>query len=209
MLDETDVLDNAKADMDYWCKFTWLTIDQLTALSFGINPDIINMESIEKTPYQNFAKKYKNQYRLISQAPLNYKKRPPSSSIQMNILTAQLCPNQANLIDFIKWAINSGLNLPEAMVQQVDKIIPKNKGLETPISSETSLHTRAEETYLNIIGALFEYIAGEAPGIGKHPSYVNQTQLIEYLSEKYKGINGMSESNLSRKIPEAKNSLKK
>lgn len=53
---------------------------------------------------------------MISQAPLNYKKRPPSSSIQMNILSAQLCPNQVNLMDFIKWAINSGLNLPEAMV---------------------------------------------------------------------------------------------
>lgn len=209
MLEETDVLDNAKADMDYWCKFTWLTIDQLTALSFGINPDIINMESIKKTPYQFFAKKYQNQYRLISQAPLNYKKRQPSSSIQMNILTAQLCPNQVNLTDFINWAINSGLNIPESMVQQVDKIMPKKEGIETPISIEAPLHTRAEETYLNIIGALFEYIAGEAPGIDKHPSYVNQTQLIQYLSEKYKGINGMSESNLSRKIPEAKVSVQK
>jgi hypothetical protein len=130
MLKETDLLDNAKADMDYWCKFTWLTIDQVTALSFGINPDIINMESIKKTPYQFFAKKYQNQYRLISQAPLNYKKRQPSSSIQMNILTAQLCPNQVFLIDFIKWAINSGLNIPELMVQQVDKIMPKKERIE-------------------------------------------------------------------------------
>ena len=68
----------------------------------------------------------------------------PCQVIQLNILTAQLCPNQVNLIDFINWAINSGLNIPELMVQQVDKIMPKKEGIETPISIETPLHTRAE-----------------------------------------------------------------
>lgn len=67
---------------------------------------------------------------------------------------------------------------------------------------------RAETSYLNMIAALLDCIAGHLPGVNKHPSFESETKLIEAIDEHYRGYGGLSKSNLSRKIPEAKRNLK-
>ena len=66
---------------------------------------------------------------------------------------------------------------------------------------------RAESTYQNIIAALLDCIAGNLPGIEKHPSFPSESKLIEAIDDHYRGYGGLSKSNLSRKFPEAKRAL--
>lgn len=66
---------------------------------------------------------------------------------------------------------------------------------------------RAEGTYQHIIGALLECINGALPGIDKHPSFANESALIAFIAERYEGFDGLSQSNLSRKFPEARQTL--
>ncbi len=66
---------------------------------------------------------------------------------------------------------------------------------------------RLEKNYLHIIGALLECIAGKVPPAEKHPSFASEAQLIEFLDEKFDGIEGLSASNLQRKFPAAKHSI--
>jgi hypothetical protein len=63
---------------------------------------------------------------------------------------------------------------------------------------------RAKTTYLNIISALLDCIAGNLPNVDRHPSFESEAKLIEAIDEHYRGIGGLSKSNLSRKFPEAK-----
>lgn len=67
---------------------------------------------------------------------------------------------------------------------------------------------RAETTYLNIIAALLDCIAGNLPNVVKHPSFESEAKLIESIDEHFKGYSGLSKSNLSRKFPEAKKTIK-
>lgn len=66
---------------------------------------------------------------------------------------------------------------------------------------------RAEATYQNIIAALLDCIAGNLPGIEKHPSFSSEAKLIEAIDRHFDGYSGLSQSNLSRKFPEAKRAL--
>lgn len=67
---------------------------------------------------------------------------------------------------------------------------------------------RAETTYLNIIAALLDCVAGHLPGVEKHPSFSSEAKLIECIDEHYRGYGGLTKSTLSRKFPEAKRSIK-
>jgi hypothetical protein len=67
---------------------------------------------------------------------------------------------------------------------------------------------RAESTYQNIIAALLDCVAGNLPGIEKHPSFPKESKLIEAIDDHFRGYGGLSKSNLSRKFPEAKRALK-
>jgi len=67
---------------------------------------------------------------------------------------------------------------------------------------------RAEATYQRIIGALLCYLAGEMPNVERHPSFDNDAKLIDAIDEHFRGFGGLSKSNLSRKFPEAKRSLR-
>jgi hypothetical protein len=90
----------------------------------------------------------------------------------------------------------------------------KVRGISVPDEPETAekptekpLQPRERTTLLNTIAALLGYIAGETPGVEKHPSFESEAKLIEAIAEHYKGYDGLSQSNLSRKFPEAKRSL--
>ena len=66
---------------------------------------------------------------------------------------------------------------------------------------------RSERTYQNTIAALLAVIAGELPGTVRHPSFSGETQMYKAIEAHFKGYEGLSASNLSRKCPEAKRSL--
>jgi len=87
-----------------------------------------------------------------------------------------------------------------ALLNKKDQtIVQLQQQLES--NNNNQLHTRTENSYQNIIAILLEYISGKTPSVEKHPSFVNEAQLINTLAEKYKGYNGISVSNLSRKLP--------
>lgn len=55
----------AIADFDYWARLPWWTIDEAIALSFGKDPDLVNLETIQ--PYcgrSQFAKEFERRRRL-------------------------------------------------------------------------------------------------------------------------------------------------
>ena len=100
--------------------------------------------------------------------------------------------------DLRDWIIESFPNERPAF------LFPPN---ETHQKKPTELSARSETCYLHIIAALLEFINGQTPGVGPHPDFKNNTHLISTLSKQYDGYYGMSESNLSRKLPEATRTL--
>jgi len=68
------------------------------------------------------------------------------------------------------------------------------------------LDPRLETTYLNIIGALLEYIEGNAPGTDKHSAYESRAKLIDLFSS-YE-IRGLAKSTLENKFASATRSFK-
>lgn len=66
---------------------------------------------------------------------------------------------------------------------------------------------RAETTYQNIIAALLGALFGRLPKTEAHPSFPSEAKLIEAIDQHYSGYPGLSQSNLSRKFPEAKRNL--
>ena len=83
-------------------------------------------------------------------------------------------------------------------------LFPANLTYQEP---PAELSPRSETCYQHIIAALLEYINGQTPGVDPHPAFENSTRLIKTLSEQYAGYDGMSESNLARKLPEATRTL--
>lgn len=78
------------------------------------------------------------------------------------------------------------------------------------IKTESTFKTKSiksENADTAMLGACLEFIEGKTPGIPAHPSFENSTKFIELLANKYKGFSGMSQSNLSRKFPQAKKIL--
>lgn len=68
-------------------------------------------------------------------------------------------------------------------------------------------HERAERSYLHIIGALLDCLMGRWESIGAHPGFPNEARLREFIVQKYSGIGGLSDSNLSRRFPEARRAI--
>lgn len=97
-------MDNATADMDYWCQFTWLTKEQLTALSLDKNPDLVTLDAVKQLIQRGinteFTHTYMNRYRLIEQASLG---------LPRNL------GNEFELRKFIAWAIENRVSIPGKM----------------------------------------------------------------------------------------------
>ena len=81
--------------------------------------------------------------------------------------------------------------------KKVDDLTTNLKGMGAP-------HDRSEKSYQNIIVALLDYIQGNVPGIGKHPDFKSEAQLIEIVSEKYSGYGGLAKRTLEEKFAAAK-----
>jgi hypothetical protein len=87
-----------------------------------------------------------------------------------------------------------------AMEKQIDALNTKLRATGAP-------NDRSETTYLNIIAALLDCIAGNLPDVDKHPSFASEAKLIETIDGHFRGYGGLSQSNLSRKFPAAKRSM--
>jgi hypothetical protein len=85
---------------------------------------------------------------------------------------------------------------------------PKKPEKERAGDTEKGPSGRERENLLRAIGALLGYIAGELPGVEKHPNFVGDTELIRLLDKHFDGFEGLSASNLSRKFPIAKRLLR-
>ena len=109
---------------------------------------------------------------------------------------------------FVFWAQYKGFGPEWLAVAEDMGLVPKpEEVIDAPAIEDKPLSQKSETTYLNIIGVLLEYVSGSFPGVEKHPSFKNETALIALIDEKFKGIGGLSASNLSRKFPKAKKSL--
>jgi hypothetical protein len=84
--------------------------------------------------------------------------------------------------------------------QQNDELKLKILDLERKLSKR--IDVREQTTCQNLIVALLDYIKGESAFFPeKHQSFENVTKLIDLIDDKYKGYDGLTKSNLSRKIP--------
>lgn len=112
------------------------------------------------------------------------------------------------IADFVAWAtaLPTHWELPEEM-KRMGPYPEAEEGLQDG-GGDKPLTPRAETTYLNIIAALLDCIAGNLPNVQKHPSFASEAKLIEVIDEQFRGYSGLSQSNLSRKFPEAKRSMK-
>lgn len=74
MLEETEILDNSKADMDYWCKFTWLTIAHLPKPEFAKDSVYINLKNgtFEITPHHTKLRPFNPQDFITYQLGFDY-----------------------------------------------------------------------------------------------------------------------------------------
>ncbi|WP_319588067.1 hypothetical protein [uncultured Desulfobulbus sp.] len=97
-------------------------------------------------------------------------------------------------------------NLPQdsVLVVRTQALInlQEKLSLEEP-SKKKPQGPRAERTYLNIIGAMLEVLKGDH-GKGK---FTTETDLKDYLTQKYAGFSGISERTLSEKFALAKKSI--
>jgi hypothetical protein len=110
--------------------------------------------------------------------------------------------------EFIEWTIQQEISLPAELLEWFNRRVNKNIAKRNDTNnSSMEIHPRTETTYQNIVAILLDFIEGNIPGIEKHSSYVSDNKLIDAISAYCTGIAGLSQSNLSRKIPECRRSL--
>ena len=100
-----------------------------------------------------------------------------------------------------------GLPEDSVLVVRTKSLIALQEKLFEDFELPKEMSSRAETTYQNIIAALLDCIAGNLPGVEKHPSFPSEAKLIEAIDHHFDGYSGLSKSNLSRKFPEAKRAL--
>jgi hypothetical protein len=136
---------DADADFDYWCKHTWLSYDQITALSLGKDPRVVSLDKIQRLANTSFSQKYIDQHSLIKQATF-YPLRGA---------------DKIKLTQFVDWTVDVGLEIPKKMTELINNIkIRKEKGKQQPnqlidelrqeiVSLKQQLKNRIEENITN------------------------------------------------------------
>lgn len=103
-------------------------------------------------------------------------------------------------------------NAEEVFKEQKKELeLLKRENLALKNTNEQSLpniNSRAEKTYLNIIGGLLDVILGTSPSGKKLSVYNNQTNVIDALLARHEGKAGISERTLQEKFSDANKSLK-
>jgi len=101
-------------------------------------------------------------------------------------------------------------NIIDPIIERDQSLIgdlKKNKALASSIKYKT-IDPRSETTYLHTIAALYAFIVGDFPEVDKHPSFENQSQLIDKIDQYYSEYNGLKERTLYNTIPKAIKKLK-
>jgi hypothetical protein len=68
---------------------------------------------------------------------------------------------------------------------------------------DNEIDPRSEKTYLNIIGALLEVVTGSF----KDKTFSSETQLREFIAEKFDGLRGVAARTLADKFALAKKAI--
>lgn len=102
----------------------------------------------------------------------------------------------------------------ELIIQRRDIESFENSLAESSNADSTNLSQRAETSYLNMIAALLDVITEGIPStettssqIGPAAEFKSEAKLITAIAHHYRGIDGLSKSNLERKFPAAKRNL--
>lgn len=99
-----------------------------------------------------------------------------------------------------------GLPRDSVLVVRTQALIDLQERLSQADSNKgTPLDSRAETTYLNIIGAMLETFVHKDHGEVNFPS---ETKLREFLSERYAGFKGLTERTLAEKFAAAKKAIR-
>lgn len=93
----------------------------------------------------------------------------------------------------------------DTLLDEIERL--KEEKEQFRLNGEEPIHPRREKSYLRLVAVLLEYISGDFPAkVDKHPSFENETELIERIAEL--GEPGLSKSNLQRLFPKAKRELR-
>lgn len=93
--------------------------------------------------------------------------------------------------------------------EQISELQGERDSLRQMVDNhKPNISSRAETTYLNIIGGLLDIILGESPSGNKLSVYDNQASIISALLAYHEGKQGISPRTLEQKFSEAKKSLK-
>ena len=110
--------------------------------------------------------------------------------------------------DALKARLDKAADVYRALKQDRDTIAGERDSLAAMVEKMNVPSTRAETTYLNIVGGLLGLMLGKN-GAGKPNSeYLNQASVISALLGHYGGKPGMSDTTLEQKFAEANRSIR-
>lgn len=109
--------------------------------------------------------------------------------------------------DALKARIEKAEEWAKVIIAEKNALIVERNSLREKAEKAGVPDERSETTYLNIIAALLDCIAGNLPKVEKHPSFASEAKLIEAIDANFRGYSGLSQSNLTRKFPAAKRSM--
>ena len=109
--------------------------------------------------------------------------------------TSQLPHVRVDPADFLAWLKQKGgYTIPSELSELASK-------------ADKPLTLKERDNLMRMIGVLYAFIAGDTQEQKPHPQFVNQTQLINLLTEKYAGIPGLSVRNFQEVLPASKRLL--
>ncbi|WP_115702536.1 hypothetical protein [Legionella sainthelensi] len=203
---------SADADLEYWVKQAYWTIDEGIALILNKDPRIVNWEAVCGCISSPFVNKFKE----IRDIAERYQ--------EMNILVRKLPPRT-----FLDWVEKVGYSIPAELLRLVStqniqgtdwhscflNEFEANKEKDKEISSlcneiellkkqAQTISAKSERNLLNIIGALKNTLISNPIDKGL---FKTQSELIDFLVDKYPLTPGISKSNLENKFSKSKEHL--
>jgi hypothetical protein len=124
---------NPDADLDYWSKAAYWTVEEATALSFGQEPRIVNSASIPKPGLE-----YENRLDLARRAKKTEDLKEPNRPL-----------------DYINWAKQSGI----PFLEELETLVRKRQGPDRK-SQEPDRKTRPKAAESKEITSLLKMVFG-------------------------------------------------
>ena len=162
--------EKARADFAHWSKMAAWTLEEATALSFGKAPEFVNWDKVKANHGQSsFADDYSKRLSLLLHAQ-------EAGELPVSISPAE----------FISWAEQTGIALPQDLVDAVratvgriddrrsltaerDELREEVKRLKEEAARNKPLSTRERETYQKIILGMAIEQYGFNPTAGRSP----------------------------------------